>query len=137
MPVRLLALLFLLLLSSKIYAIEFPVEIIEYLDDVKVVAFINESDIDKSLRWNPAQGKVPLGIDDALKAIREHVAADPELKQASLTGIELKQIPHHSGYWHYMVKMKTRVNNRNQAHYFIVLMNGKVIPGIREPESVK
>ncbi len=43
---RLLLLLF-LLLSGKVFAREAPIDVFEYVDDVKIVAFIKESDIDK------------------------------------------------------------------------------------------
>jgi len=137
MPNRLLALLILFFVSIKTYAIEFPIEIIEYFDDIKVVAFINESDIDKSLDWPSTDAALPLSISGALKAVRVYMSTDPTMEQGRLASIELKQIPHHENYWHYVVRMKTRENGRSKSHYFIVLMNGKVIPALKEPESFK
>jgi len=136
MLLRVLPLL-LIIFSGNIQASEFPIEIIEYIDNTKVVAFINESDIDRKLPWLPFKGALPLTVVDALKAIQEYVASDPELMNATLTEIELKQIPRHEGYWHYMVKMKTQINNKSLPHYFIVLMNRKIIQGLREPETLK
>jgi len=136
MLLRVLPLL-LIIFSGNIQASEFPIEIIEYIDNTKVVAFINESDIDRKLPWLPFKGALPLTVVDALKAIQEYVASDPELMNATLTEIELKQIPRHKGYWHYMVKMKTQINNKSLPHYFIVLMNRKIIQGLREPETLK
>ena len=127
----------LLIASAQVQAYELPIEVIEYLDNRKVVAFINEGDIDKTQHWAPFDAAPPLTIEAALKAIKQHVAGDPEYAKASLLGIELKQIPHHEGYWHYLVKMKTPTTDKPRSHYFIVLMNGKVISGIREPETVK
>lgn len=129
--------LLLILFSGTIQANEFPIEIIEYTGNTKIVAFFNESDIDKKLHWMPVEGAPPLTITDALVRIREHVAADPELVGATVTEIDLKQIPRHAGHWHYLVKMKGLVDSRMHAHYFIVLMNGKIIQGLREPESIK
>ncbi len=129
--------LLLILLSGNLSAYEFPVEIIEFFDNTKVVAFVNEGDIDKSRYWVPFEGPPPLAVVDALKAIREHIASDPEMTNASLTGIELKQIPHHEKYWHYLVKMRSHADDRLHSSYFIVFMDGKVIPGIREPETLK
>ena len=132
---RLLPLL--LMLSGNIQAFEFPIEIIEFIDNARVVASINESDIDKTSYWHPFEGAPPLTMTDALDAIHEYLAADPDLSNATLSGIELKQIPHHEKYWHYLVRMQSRATDKPGFRYFIVLMNGKVIPGLREPQTVK
>jgi hypothetical protein len=55
----------------------------------------------------------------------------------TLTGIELKKIPRHEKHWHYLVKTKSEVDDIVESHYFIVLMDGKVIAAIKEPESIK
>jgi len=136
MPSRMLPLL-LLLFSASTQAYEFPVEIIEFIDNAKIVASIDEGDIDESLYWQPFESPPPLSIAGALDAIRTHIASDPQAGRTELTGIELKQIPHHSRHWHYLVKMRTEVEGKPQPRYFIVLMTGKVIPGLREPETVK
>lgn len=129
---------FLLVIASNYaQAYELPIEVIEYLDNRKVVAFINEGDIDKTQHWTPFEEAPSLTVEGALKAIKQYAAADPEYAKATLTGIELKPIPHHEGYWHYLVKLKTPFNDTFRSHYFIVLMNGKVISGIREPDTVR
>jgi len=136
MRARILPLL-LIVISGKIQAFEFPIEVIEFIDNAKVVAFLDETDIDKRSYWEPFTGVPPLSMTDALGAIHDHLAADPELGKATLSGIELKQIPHHERYWHYLVKLQTRMDDKPHSRYFIVLMNGKVIPGLMEPETVK
>jgi hypothetical protein len=136
MLARILPLL-LIVFSAKIQAIEFPLEVIEFIDNARVVAFIEEADIDNSSYWEPFEGAPPLSMTDALNAIHEHLAADPDLGNATLAGIELKQIPHHENCWHYLVKIQTRSNAKPRSRYFIVLMSGKVISGLREPETVK
>jgi hypothetical protein len=130
-------LLLTVLFSANVLAQEFPIEIFEYIDNTKVVAFVNETDIDKTPRWAPFESPLPLTLTDALEAIQAHVKSNPELKNAVLSGVELKPVPHHKGYWHYLVRMKTYANNKPLSHYFIVLMDGKIVSGIREPETVK
>jgi hypothetical protein len=130
-------LLLLLLFSANSQAYEFPVEIIEFIDNAKIVASVSEGDIDEKLYWQPFEGPPPLSIAGALDAIQKHIASDPQAGTAELTGIELKRIPHHSRHWHYLVKMSSQVDGKPQPRYFIVLMTGKVIPGLREPETVK
>lgn len=136
MLVRMLPLV-LMLFSCKIQAMEFPLEVIEYIDNSRVVAFINESDIDKTLPWTPFVGAPPLSLSDALGLIQQHTTSRLKLKNATLSEIELRQIPQHKDYWHYLVKMQASVDDKMRAYYFIVLMNGKIISGIREPQSIK
>jgi len=136
MLLRLLFPLF-ILFSTAIQANDFPIEIIEYLDNTKIVVFIDKSELDTSSKWSPFKESMPLTMVDTLKYIQKYTASNPELLNASLTSIELKQIPHHEKYWHYLVKMKSRTNGHTQRHYFIVLMNGKVIAGLREPQMLK
>ena len=125
------------LLSGNIYAYEFPIEIIEYIDNTKVVVFINEEDIDNSQRWSPFKSPPPLTITAALNLMQKQVASDPALAKASLTGIELKPIPHHDDQWHYLVKINTQIDGKSHSHYFFLLMNGKIIAGLKEPETLK
>lgn len=125
----------LFVISGKIYAFEYPLVILEYIDDTKVIAYINESDIDKALSWLPSEGPPPLSIASVVDVIQKHVALDPDITNAKFTEIELKQIPHHENQWHYLVLVETKDSGHLGLHYFAVLMNGKVIPAIEEPES--
>ncbi len=119
-------------------AYQFPVEISEYIDDVKVDVFIDPADLAGQKPWRPLRSPLPLTLDQALAAIANGVKQDRRIDKAGLVGVELKPIPRHPGLWHYLVKMKALMSNGQQRPlYFIVLMNGKVIPAIREPESIK
>ena len=127
----------LLLAASQTQAIEFPLEVIEYIDDVKVVAFISQTDIDAASTWNPMQTGVPLGVDAALAAVKEAlldfgVAAD----SIALTSIELREFPHQPGHWHYLVRLKQSAGKRHPGFY-VVLMSGKVISATMEPQAYK
>ena len=129
--------LLLVLFSANVLAREFPIEIFEYIDNTRVVAFVNEADIDKTLHWTPFEGPLPLTLTDALKAIEAYIKTNPELTNAVLSGVELKPVPHHEGYWNYLVRMKTFADGKPVSHYFIVLMDGKIVSGLKEPEMVK
>jgi len=127
----------LLLMSGKVLAFEFPIEITEYVDEVRIAAHINKEDIDKNIQWTPFQGPPPLSIQEALKAVQEHMKSDENMVSAKLVEIELRPIPHQEKSWHYLVRMRYQSGDKVQPHFYLVLMNGKVISAIREPESIK
>lgn len=133
---KLVALL-LTLLSANAFAINFPIEISEYMDDSKIDAYINKSDINVQVQWQPFEKKVPLSLDAALKKVQQYTDSNKRMMHSSLIAIELKQIPHHDNLWHYLVKVKSTINDKPQAHFFIVLMDGKIIPAFKEPEAIK
>ena len=135
MSLRLLPLL-VLLFSTKLYAYEFPLDVNEYIDDVKVVAYINNSDIKPELSWQPFAGVPPLSMAAALQAIQEY-ASKADLEDLTLTGIELKPIPQYENQWHYLVKVKSEVDEVLESYYYIVLMDGKVISALKQPDSIK
>jgi hypothetical protein len=136
MLLRMLVLPF-VLFSATVHASEFPIEIIEYIDQSKVAVFINEEDIDRTLPWVPFEGPPPLTIADALALVQTFIAPYPEMADSQLTEIELRRIPHHELHWHYAVRMKAHTRGKPQSWFFIVLMNGKIIPGLREPQAIK
>lgn len=126
-----------LLVSGKLFAYDFPIEILEYVDDVRIVAHINKKDISADRQWSPFEAAPPLSIKDALNAVEQQIKTGTDYQEVSLSGIELKRIPHHKAHWHYLVRINHRVDGEIRSHFFVVLMDGKVIPAIREPESVK
>ena len=111
--------------------VEFPLELIEYLDDVKVVAFVRPSALEKAPTWDPVAEPLPLGIPQALQAVRAFVGPDSGYR---LRSIELKPIPSHPGHWHYLVRT---TDPHGKPRYFAVLLDGTLIPATVEPESYK
>ncbi|WP_428605813.1 hypothetical protein [Sedimenticola sp.] len=125
------------LLSANAFATGYPVEIFEYVDSTRVVAFINPSDVDETHYWHPFKEVPPLTIEKVAASIHQYVSSDAELKDATLEEIELRKLPHFEKQWHYMVKMRTEHDHQIKNRYFVVLMNGNVIPAIQEPQSIK
>ncbi len=126
-----------LLFSTQVFAVEFPIEISEYIDDVKIDAYINKVDLNKTSQWTPFESSPPLTINQALTAILNEEKSEIDFSNSRVIGIELKPVPHHKSYWHYLVKIKTITEEGSEPHFFIVLMDGKVITAIKEPESIK
>lgn len=126
-----------LLFCGKAMAYENPIEIIEYIDDVKVVAHINKSAINQKLKWKPFESPLPLSIVDALQAVQTYIKSHGDISDVELRGIELKRMAHDEKYWHYLVKLDYKSGEDIRPHFFVVLMDGKVISALREPESIK
>jgi hypothetical protein len=113
------------------------IELLEYINGKKVVAFINEQDIDASADWHPFDDSPPISFTKLTSAVKEYINANEDLREAELSEIELRPIPHRKEKWHYVVTLKKKVDNEIHNEYLVVLMNGKVIPAFREPDSIK
>ncbi len=127
----------LLVFSGHVFAVEFPIEISEYIDDVKIDAYINKEDLNNTTQWTPFESSPPLTINQALTAILNDEKSDIDLQTSKVIGVELKPVPRHKSYWHYLVKIKSVSEDGSEPHFFIVLMDGKVISAIKEPDSIK
>jgi len=133
-----LLLLLTLAFSANAQSYQPSIEIIEQFDDVKLVAFIRESDLENYPQWNPVKEAPPLTINKAIQAVHDyHKKNNAELATETVNEIELKKMTRHEKYWHYLIKIK--INGSDDAKYqvYIVLMNGKVIPALTETESYK
>jgi len=121
--------------ASAAKAYQLPVEVFEYIDDVKIVAFIDKNDIEAAKARDPSAPL--LTIKGALAAVKKHITEhQPEIGKAKLEEITFRKLPNFPGRWHYLVKLKNG-DPRMPYHYFVVLMNGKVIPAVKEIASVK
>ena len=122
-----------LLVSGSAAAMQFPVEIVEQFDEARVVAFIQPQDLASAPGWDPLAGPPPLTVAQAVAAVKAHRLQEKNKESLSVEELELRKISDHGSHWHYLVK--TREGER--VRYYVVLMNGKVIPSVREPEAVK
>lgn len=121
----------LFLTASTVQAVEYPTEVIEYIDNTRIVAFLNEPDILATETWQPFTSAPPLSMARAIDAVHARAAS------SRLIGIELKPIPRHKDHWFYLVKTQDMHQTKPTARYFVVLMNGKVVSALAEPESIK
>lgn len=126
-----------LLLSTQAGAIEFPLEVIESIDDTRVAAFISQEDIDAAGTWEPLRTPPPMTLAQALDAVlatlTDHGVAAESVRLAS---VELKEFPHQPGHWHYLVRLK-KTSGKPHPRFYVVLMSGRVIPAAMEPEAYK
>ncbi len=130
------SLLFLLalFLSSNGYAFQSKIEIVEQFDDIKMVAFISMKDIKSNPEWNPNLTAAPLSVAEAIQAVKHFVKTSGTLN--AIKEIEIRNVPKHDKQWHYLIKV---VNNSMNSKFdiYVVLMSGKVIQGIIEPQGYK
>lgn len=129
--------LLILLLSGKALAYDFPIEITEYIDNVKIIAYVNKNDVNKNMEWSPFKSSLPLSVTDALTTVQKYLSANAAFSDVRFMSIELKQIPHHEKHWHYIVKVTYKIEGNTHPHFFVVLMDGKVISALTKPEAIK
>ncbi len=136
---RVLSMLSFVLLSTRLWAFggPWPLEIVERLDDARLVVYGNEQDIAASPRWSPEAGAPPLTIAGVIEALRHWAESDPRVSSVHVEEIELKPIPRQLERWYYLVRARVEARSGPPVRYFAVLMNGKVEPAIREPMPIK
>jgi len=120
-----------LALSANAYALQPKIEIIEQFDKLRMVAFVSVKDVENSPQWNPDLGTPSLTVGEAVQAVRNFVK-----DKAVIEEIEIRPLPNHETHWHYLIKVKNDEMKIKHSIY-IVLMSGKVIPAITEPEGYK
>ena len=120
-----------LVLPATVLALQPSLEIIERFGDLRVVAFVNAGQIDRSPAWSPESSAPPLTVEEAVEAVAEFIEATPDVRE-----IDLKPLPRFEDRWHYLIKLPAE---RGRAEYeiYMVLMDGKVVPALIEPESYK
>jgi len=126
--------LVLLTLAVNAYALTPTVEIVEQFDDLKMIAFIGEQDVNDNPQWNPDEGAPPLTISQAIQSIRAFNKASA--KTGAIKEIELRPVSRQDNRWHYLIKLENKVSAA-KFDIFVVLMSGKVIPAIIEPQTYK
>lgn len=120
-----------LVLSTNAHAFQPKIEIIEQFDDTRMVAFISPDAVNNSPEWNPDLAAPPLSVGEAVQAVKNFVKSPTTVEE-----IEIRHIPKHEKHWHYLVKVSSG-ETKPKYRIYVVLMDGKVIPAIIEPEGYK
>ncbi len=100
---------------------------------MRLVAFVDEHDIKNYPVWHPTKEAPPLSIKEAIQAVGDVTGS--ELSIDAIKEIELREMPHYKHNWHYLIKIERHIKTKYRV--YVVLMNGKVIPAVVEPESYK
>lgn len=118
-------------LSAPVHAFQPTFEIVEQFDDLKTIAFIPVEDIDNNPMWDPAVSEPPISVFEAVQAIKK-INKPP----VSIDEIEIRKVPKREGQWHYLMKVSNG-SVKDNVNIYVVLMSGKVIPAIIEPQGYK
>ncbi len=120
--------------SINAYAFQPRIQILEQFDDLTMVAYISVKDINSNPEWNPDMGPPPLTVSQAIQAVKNYVKISK--KSRIIKEIEIRPVPNHAKHWHYLIKI-TNDEMKTKYNIYVVLMNGKVIPAIIEPQGYK
>jgi len=123
-----------LVLSANVHALQPKIEIIEQFDNLRMVAFIGMEDINNNPEWNPDSGAPPLTVGEAIQSVKDFIKTSDT--SIDIKEIEIRPVPKREKQWHYLIKI---ANDAMKSKYdiYVVLMNGKVIPAIIEPQGYK
>lgn len=114
-----------------------PEEVFDVMDNQRLVIFLENEDIAESPEWQPTKGRSPLSIADVLKLANVWISQNSRLSNAKVHEIELKPISKHEHRWYYLLQLQSKSNGKITEHYIAVLLNGKVVPAIAEPTTIK
>jgi hypothetical protein len=117
-----------------------PEEIIDSMDGQRLVVFLPDEDIAAGPQWLPAEGTPPpLNIAGAVAHLEKWMATDPRYREVEIHEIKLTPIRHHEQEhrWYYLFQLRHADGGRRKAIYAAVLFNGKVVPALAEPSSIK
>ncbi|MDQ7017263.1 MAG: hypothetical protein Q9N68_12895 [Gammaproteobacteria bacterium] len=123
-----------LTLSTNTQAFQPKVEIVEQFDDLKMIAFIDKKDIDHGPEWSPNTNEPPLSVGQAIQAVQHFLKTSNASDKVE--EIELRPLPKQANRWHYLIKIANQAM-KAKHNIYVVLMSGKVIPAMIEPQSYK
>jgi hypothetical protein len=124
-------LILIIAISSNANAFQPKIEIIEQFDELKMIAFINQEDMHSNPEWNANLDTIPLTVNSAIQAVKTFSKTIEPINE-----IEIRTVPNHKNKWHYLIKT-TNEKMKSKYAIYVVLMNGKVIPAIIEPQGYK
>ncbi len=126
--------LFLLLsvLVTAVQAAPRPTEIIENIDQYRIVLYLNQPQIKAMPEWQPGEGEPPMSVGTAVGRVLDWIAAEPGLTGASIHELEFKPIHNFEklNRWYYLVELSL---GAGEKRFVAVLPGGKVVPAIVEP----
>ena len=130
---RFSALLFLFFLSvATARASSLPAEVVENMDQYRIVLYLSDEQVNAIPEWQPGEGKPPMSLQDAVSHVLAWIARDTSLAGAKI--YELKYKPVHNyeklNRWYYLVELRMEAGKKR---FVAVLPGGQVVSAIEEP----
>lgn len=130
---RITSLLFLAFVAcGAARAAQLPVEVVETLDQNRLVVYLSEAQIDAIPAWQPGAGQPPMSLQAAVARALEWIRDRDLYTDARIYELKFKPVHNYEALnrWYYLVDLRLPGGRR---HFIAVLPNGDVVPAMVEP----
>jgi hypothetical protein len=130
---RFSALLFLFSLSvATAQASSLPAEVIENMDQYRIVLYLSEDQINAIPEWQPGEGKPPMSLEEAVSHALAWIGRDTSLAGAQIYEVKYKPVHNYEklNRWYYLVELRM---DAGKKRFVAVLPGGQVVSAIEEP----
>lgn len=130
---RVSSLFFLLsLVSGAAQSAMLPTEVVENLDQYRIVLYLDQNQIDAIPAWQPGEGAPPMTLEAAVARTLEWIGDNELLKAARIHELKYKPVHNYESLnrWYYLVELRMQGTKKR---FLAVLPGGEVVPAIEEP----
>lgn len=120
------------LTAGRAQASALPAEVVENLDESRIVLYLSEPQIEAMPAWRPGEGKPPMSLEEAVNRTLAWTGERDLYKDASIYELKYKPVHNYEALdrWYYLVELRLPGGRK---HFLAVLPGGAVIPAIQEP----
>jgi hypothetical protein len=114
-------------------AASLPAEVVENLDQYRIVLYLNDTQIDSIPAWRPGEGGPPMSLEAAVDSTLEWVGANELYRDASIYELKYKPVHNYEALnrWYYLVELRMQDGRKR---FLAVLPDGTVVPANEEPD---
>jgi hypothetical protein len=120
------------LAAGAVQASSLPTEVVENLDDYRIVLYLSETQINAIPAWQPGEGAPPMSLDAAVSRTLAWIGENELLKNAQIHELKFKPVHNFESLnrWYYLVELHT---DNARRRFLAVLPGGEVVPAVEEP----
>jgi len=129
---RITTLFLLASMAAAAQAARLPAEVVENLDQYRIVLYLSEDQIDAIPAWQPGKGKPPMSLEAAVNRTLEWIGTSDLLKDARIHELKYKPVHNYESRnrWYYLVELRMQGTKKR---FLAILPDGQVVPAIEEP----